>query len=72
MENKRKRPPAFKIEIPASVEEKVDILEKMKKVRSHLVEKLNRPVNNFDLHDSWIKSKSENTRKNTRDIHFSH
>ncbi|KAK3100338.1 hypothetical protein FSP39_018337 [Pinctada imbricata] len=65
MENKRKRPPAFKIEIPASVEEKVDILEKMKKVRSHLVEKLSRPVNNFDiienLLDFWIKSKSENT-----------
>ena len=69
MEDKRKRPPVFKIEVPASVEKKVDILEKMKRVRGNLVDELNRPVNNLDimenLLDFWIKSKSGHSESTT-------
>lgn len=63
-ETKRKRPPSFKLEIPANEEKKNELLQNLQKVREVLVKQLGRPVNNTDIMDAlvnaWGKSNVEN------------
>lgn len=63
-ETKRKRPPSFKLEIPANEEKKNELLQNLQKVREVLVKQLGRPVNNTDIMDAlvnaWGKSNDEN------------
>ena len=49
MAEKKRKSPAFRIELPGDDEKKLDIMDKMQKVRSDLMQKLNRPVNNYDI-----------------------
>lgn len=56
-ETKRKRPPSFKLEIPAN--EKNELLQNLQKVREVLVKQLGRPVNNTDIMDALVVKKSE-------------
>lgn len=53
-ESKRKRPPTFKLEIPASAEKKQEMLHNLQSVREVLVRKLGRPVNNTDIMDALL------------------
>lgn len=55
-ESKRKRPPTFKLEIPASAEKKQEMLHNLQSVREVLVRKLGRPVNNTDIMDALLNS----------------
>ena len=57
--SKRYRPPSFKVEIPGDGTFKQLFLEKMQKVRTVLVGKLQRPVSNADIIgvalDTWLE-----------------
>lgn len=53
-ETKRKRPPSFKLEIPANEEKKNELLQNLQKVREVLVKQLGRPVNNTDIMDALV------------------
>lgn len=64
-ETKRKRPPSFKLEIPANEEKNIELLQNLQKVREVLVNQLGRHVNNTDIMmhyivNAWIKSNDEN------------
>ena len=47
-ENKRKRPPTFKLEILANEDKKINIMQSLQEVREMLVKQLGRPVNNAE------------------------
>ena len=61
---KRVRPPAFKLEIPGNIGVKQSIMSKLQQVRTKLVSKLQKPVNNADILetvlDSWLKQPGAN------------
>lgn len=64
-ETKRKRPPSFKLEIPANEEKKIELLQNLQKVREVLVNQLGRPVNNTDIMDALVMpGKSQTMRMN--------
>lgn len=56
MAEKRKRPPSFKLEIPGDESKKMDLYEKMQKVRESLMGKLNKAVNNNDTLEKFTGS----------------
>lgn len=53
-ETRRKRPPSFKLEIPANEVKKNELLQNLQKVREVLVKQLGRPVNNTDIMDALV------------------
>ena len=65
--DKYKRPPSFKIEVPCDVSLKHDVLQKLKTIRENLTQKLNRPVNNYDVINAalnfWIENNIENKHR---------
>ena len=49
MSSSRRKPPSFTIEMPGDNDKKIEIMEKLKKVRGELVTKWKKAVNNYDI-----------------------
>ena len=65
MGDKKKRPPCFKLEIPGDEDARMHVYERLHKVRGHLSEERNRPVNNYDILDYLLKCFQEKHGKET-------